>query len=417
MFPPMRTFSGQLPDSHRVPHRQRPTDSRTAHCVLVVLFLSCLAPAGVGERLAAVVREQTAEANRAARLARQRELNAWFHEHGRRLPREAEYRNETDRRNADEFPGTMSNFHFLDLPRRDRRRAAARLAAHAQAVAEHGEDALRALFPQPPAPLLERWRNPPAVRAASLGGFAAHAPEAVYAPASATIYLDFNRAVDPAAFADAFEHELWHHLVPIVQPPEVADNLFWEGFNEALSELWGAELHRRGGLGQLGSGKVSYPVATALASLCLATDRDGTLAWLLGERDRAAFADTLAPRLPALAAEFRAQPAIGDERQRRIEAVLAEWNWRETDGSPARIDTFLADGAICPDRVSTAFRLNRAYLEAFIEAQAVVWMQDALAERGRNRLLALGRETLPAHLQANLARVFNYLRNPSQRLH
>jgi len=392
---------------------------RQIRCRLLALLslLASLASANVGDNLAVVVRQQTGEENRAQRLARQRELNAWFHEQNRRLPREEDCRNETDRRNAAEFPAIMSNFQFLDLPRRERQRAAELLGAHARAVAEHGEYALRALFPDLPPPLLERWRNAPTVKAASLGGFGGHAPEAVYAPASVTMYLDFNQAVDPAAFADAFEHELWHHLVPSVHPPEVADNLFWEGFNEALAEMWGAELHRRGRLERLGSGKVSYPVATALASLCLAADRDGTLAWLLGEESRTAFADALAPRLPALAGEFRAQPAIGRERQRRIEAVLANWNWREPDGSPPRIDSLLADGAICPERVRTAFRLNRAYLEACIDAQAVVWLQNLLAASGRDSLLDLARETLPDQLQGNLVRVFNYLRNPDQRLH
>lgn len=382
----------------------------------LLAFLSGLASAGVGDNLAAVVRQQTDEGGRTARLARQRELNAWYHEHDRRVPREAECRTEADRRNAAEFHGTMSNYQFLLLSRREREPAAAQLATHARVVAEHGEPALLALFPDLPATVRDRWRNAPAVKAAFLGGFSSTAPVAVYLPDNATMYLDFNQAADPAAFADAFEHELWHHLVPAVRPPEVAANLFWEGFNEALAELWGAELHRRGGLDRLGPGKVSYPVATALASLCLAADRDSTLAWLLGEQSRAAFADKLVSRLPALAAEFQAQPKLGSERQRQIEAVLADWNWREDDGSPPRIDAFLANEALCPERIRTAFRLNRPYLEAFIDAQAVVWLQRALTASGRESLLTLGKEGLPPQLQANLVRVFNYLRNPDYRL-
>lgn len=383
----------------------------------LLVFLSSLATANVGDNLATVVRQQTNEESRTARLARQRELNAWYHEHDRQVPPETECRNEAERRNAAEFHGVMSNFQFLLLPRREREQGTARLAAHARAVTEHGGPALLALFPDLPPTVRDRWRNAPAVKAAFLGGFTADTPAAVYLPDNATMYLDFNQAADPAAFADAFEHELWHHLVPSVRPPEVAANLFWEGFNEALAELWGAELHRRGGLARLGPGKVSYPVAAALASLCLAADRDSTLAWLLGEQTQAAFADSLAPRLPALAGEFRAQPKLGTERQRQIETVLADWNWREDDGSPPRIDAFLENGAVCPARIRTAFRLNRAYLEAFIDAQAVGWLQRALAAEGRESLLALGRESLPPQLQANLVRVFNYLRLPDYRLH
>jgi len=349
------------------------------------------------------VQSQTDETTRPTRLERQRELNAWFHEHDHHLPAEAACKTERDRRNTTEFAAAMSNFQLLALPRREREQASAALADYAEAVNQHGEAAFLALFPQPPERLLARWRRPPTIKAVCLEGIVTYAPAAVYVPTSATMYLDFNQATDPAVFADAFEHELWHHLVPSVQPPKVAGNLLWEGFNEALSELWGAELRRQTG-SALGDGPVRYPVATALASLCFAADRDGTLAWLLAEPPDAGWAVGLAARLLA-------QPQLDHGRQERLVALLTAWNWHEDDGSPPRLDPFLQDRAISPKKVRAAFRLNRRYLDAFIDALAVVRLQDALAVDGRKTLLALG-EGLPPALRANLARTLNYLRNP-----
>lgn len=376
---------------------------------LVVALPLFVSAEGVGDRLAAVVQSQTDETTRPARLERQRELNAWFHEHDRHLPSEAACTNATDRRNTSEFAAAMSNFQFLALPKRQRERASIALTAYARAVAEHGDAVIRALFPASAESVLTRWQQPPTIKAVCLEGIVTYAPAAVYVPGSATMYLDFNQATDPAVFADAFEHELWHHLVPSVQPPEVAGNLFWEGFNEALSELWSAELRRQAGLA-LGDGPVRYPVAAALASLCLAADREGTLAWLLGKRSQADFAAGLG-RLPTLAASFRDYPRLTADRQQRIATLLADWNWREDDGSPPKLAPFLAGDSIAAGQIRTAFQLNRGYLDAFIDALAVVWLQDAMAEQGRESLLALAK-SLPAPLHANVERTINYLRRP-----
>jgi hypothetical protein len=389
--------------------------------ILRALQLLALLPAlvladGVGTRLTVVVRGQTNETTHKTRLARQREISDWFHEHNRHVPSEAKCKTEADRRNARDFHAVMSNFQLLALPKRDRLKAEAALQAYADAVSTHGEAALRSLFSPLPPELLARWQQPPTVKAACLGGIVRFAPAAVYVPTSQTMYLDFNQAIEPAVFADAFEHELWHHLVPSVKPPDVARNLFWEGFNEALSELWGSELRRRMDGKAMADGPVRYPVAAALASLCFAADRNATLQWLLGRLPRKEFAQSLAPHLPRLAAEFAAYPALSPERKTRIEAVLADWNWREDDGTPPRIDTFLEGNAIAAERVRTAFRLNRRYLDVFIDAQAVIWLQEAAKDSGKQRLLKLAREHLPDPLVANLRRTLNYIRDPASPL-
>jgi hypothetical protein len=371
---------------------------------------------GVGTRLAAVVREQTDEATHKERLARQREISSWFHDHGRRIPTDAECRAEEDRRNARDFHALMSNFQLLALPKRERLKAEAALQAYANAVSTHGETALRSLFAPLPPELMSRWQKPPAVKAAFLGGIVRYAPAAIYVTSSQTVYLDFNQAIDPAAFADCFEHELWHHLVPSVQPPAVADNLFWEGFNEALSELWANELRTRMAGKAIADGPVRYPVQTAIASLCFAADRKATLGWLLGKQSREEFARSLAPQLPGLAAQFTAYPAMPPERKKRIEAILADWNWHEDDGSPPLIDTFLQSNAMSPERIQTAFRLNRRYLEAFIDAQAVVWLQETVSVDSRKKLVQIGRSQLPDTLATNLRRTLNYVRNPDSPL-
>jgi hypothetical protein len=150
--------------------------------------------------------------------------------------------------------------------------------------------------------------------------------------------------------------------------------------------------------------------------LCFAADRNATLQWLLGRLPRKEFAQSLAPHLPRLAAEFAAYPALSPERKTRIEAVLADWNWREDDGTPPRIDTFLEGNAIAAERVRTAFRLNRRYLDVFIDAQAVIWLQEAAKDSGKQRLLKLAREHLPDPLVANLRRTLNYIRDPASPL-
>jgi hypothetical protein len=368
---------------------------------------------GVATRLASVVQDQTNEATRSARLKRQRELNDWFHEHDRRVLAPAECKTEQDRRNADEYHATMSNFQLLALPRRERRKAKAALQAYAQTMNLHGEAALRTLFSPLPPELLARWQEPPTIKAACLGGIVRYAPAAVYVPDSQTMYLDFNQAIEPALFADAFEHELWHHLVRCVAPPDVARNLFWEGYNETLSELWGAELRRQAGEEALADGPVRYPVSSAIASLCFAANRRATLAWLLGERESTDLAKGIAPTLPSLAALLSDRLAMPETRKAHIETILENWNWHEDDGTPPVIDSFLVGATIDPERIRTAFRLNRRYLEAFIAAQAVVWLQDLVEAEGRDKLQALASSELPDALAGNLGRAMNYVRNPA----
>jgi hypothetical protein len=162
----------------------------------------------------------------------------------------------------------------------------------------------------------------------------------------------------------------------------------------------------------IADGTVRYPVQTAISSLCFAADRKATLGWLLGKQSREEFVQSLAPQVPGLAALFTASAAMPPRRKTRIEAVLADWNWHEDDGSPPRIDTFLDGNVIAAMRIRTAFRLNRRYLDAFIDAQAVVRLQDIVKGAGKDRLLKLARERLPDTLVANLQRTLNYIRNP-----
>jgi hypothetical protein len=158
---------------------------------------------------------------------------------------------------------------------------------------------------------------------------------------------------------------------------------------------------------------VRYPVSSAIASLCFAANRRATLAWLLGERESTDLAKGIAPTLPSLAALLSDRLAMPETRKAHIETILENWNWHEDDGTPPVIDSFLVGATIDPERIRTAFRLNRRYLEAFIAAQAVVWLQDLVEAEGRDKLQALASSELPDALAGNLGRAMNYVRNPA----
>jgi len=231
---------------------------------------------------------------------------------------------------------------------------------------------------------------------------------ALYVPATRTIYLNLNRLANAGlpAFIDTVEHELWHHLVPVI--PGGSRNVWWEGFNEALTESWRARLETAaGGLKALNDESVEYPVQTAFASLLLASDRARVLAYLTAADS--GVPGVSASALPLLAAAER----VTASEERRIAAILTDWGWKEDDGSRVSVSYLLRDRALDPEVVGREFRTNRRFLRAFTDALTVAAIQDFRRESGGSADRVADQPGLAPPLRRNLRRVLDYVGTPA----
>ena len=360
---------------------------------------------------------------------RQRELSKWLNARGRNV-RWQDCVTPTDRRNYREYPGHMANARLLALPYGKRRALVrevdayfadfARLFAKSlegvvgNGVASSGPNLRRCLATQLAQHLTVTCRF--------LNRTGGSVTAALYLPESSELILNLNRmAEDPAEFIDTFEHELWHHLLPFVGPGRVGHNVWWEGFNEAVTEMWAASLNRLRERGEKqADGGVEYPVQVALASLFLGVHRAGTLEWLAagGEcaeldahlTERAVDAEPRGRLRSVLAARHPLGYAVSPEEQRRVEAVLTQWRWKEDDGSRISIAHLLVRERLDAPAIDDAFRVNRRFLKHVIDALTLVRLQDLREECPVDEILS--EADLPALLASNLERVLRYVRDP-----
>ncbi len=109
---------------------------------------------------------------------------------------------------------------------------------------------------------------------------------AVYLPKGSAIYLNLNEMVRSAPdFIDSFEHELWHHLLPLRDKSGKFVTLWFEGFTETVSEIW-SESFNKSELAvnpSLRPAKtIQYPVQTAFVSLYFGVDKLAALSYFSG---------------------------------------------------------------------------------------------------------------------------------------
>ena len=142
----------------------------------------------------------------------------------------------------------LYNHRLLRLAPQDRQRGVDAWEREAARLEDGFAPALAALLPGEAAAglrerIVRRWLQPPDVAALYIPQRGPRTPSAFYVPVIRTIFVNLNVAVErPELLADSFAHELWHHLLPTVTPANVAANLWWEGFNEAIGEWWSASL-------------------------------------------------------------------------------------------------------------------------------------------------------------------------------
>ena len=414
-----------------------------------------------GEIDRVTMQEQTERRNQ--RLRRQEELARWF-SHRQRDVRWQDCQTAQDRLNFRDFPTLMANRGLLELGHRDRTRFIVVITSMFAAMEQvFGQSLGRLITPSPgegtPLPrtrsatqtgqgmplaenatmqlantLCSRLEDPVSLRTRYFGRTGGTTTGAMYDPAQRTVYLNLNLMVSaPEAFIDAFEHELWHHLLPV--PPDnddVARNLWQEGFTEAVAEVWGDELLRLlPDSARNRSASVEYPVQVAFCSLYIGVARLDTLQYLAGAGSLTTFADRLrhgggrggrTTRAGAQGAHLREFLAdrlirareVPPERQHRVEALLGGWGWKEDDLSEITIAHLLEDQHMRVGVLAHEFKTNRRFLMDVVQALTVVNLQDVQRTLSGSKVLRQVR--LPRHLRGNLKCVLEYIRDPYYQL-
>jgi hypothetical protein len=216
----------------------------------------------------------------------------------------------------------------------------------------------------------------------------------------------------PAQFVDSLEHELWHHLLPIVARENVVDNIWWEGFNEAACELWSEALYDRIERPAVGpSDSIEYPVQTAFASLFLDVDRRLTLEFLAAVIDAGQFRDALADsELGTALVELMQEPHFARDGQKRVTDMLSDWGWKEDDGSLIDISRFVDGERLERRAMSGAFLYDKEMFVDLVQAITVCKLQDLRERLPPSRILH--GLSLPDHLRKNVADILDYVDFP-----
>jgi hypothetical protein len=383
-------------------------DTLGRRLVAAVFAAACMDPVTLRQDDAAI----------AARQRRQAELLAWFEAKGRQV-RRADCTTPADLANFADFPAVMANHAFLQRTYAERLAFIGRVQTYAVLFASHAEAALRETVADDPpalAALAARCATVPQIEARFFGRQELTTLGAVYQPATATMYINLNHAAAwPEEFVDAFEHELWHHLLPLIELPRIVHQPWVEGYTEAVAELWSEALHRRFPPSYRHAGSsIEYPVQVAWVTLPLLADRVGTLRYLTGQLAHADWLARLAVAPapgPALVPLLPPPPEpIPPAVQARLAELLRQWGWREDDGSAMTLDRFLADGALSPTALAAEMQTDRTFVLDLITALSVVKLQDI------SWALPTGSRTpppLPPALLANLRRVLEYRRAPT----
>ena len=350
---------------------------------------------------------------------RHKELAAWFDSKNRDIS----LRNctsEQDKANYGIFRTAMANKEFLALKFKRRRRFIGKINDHFAAFETHFDDALSALVTPPAAGsaaleahFAERLQIPVQLSLRYFGRTNSTTLAAMYHPRSHNIYLNLNYMISyPAQFIDSLEHELWHHLLPIVDRENVVDNIWWEGFNEATCELWTAALYDRIERPAVGpSDSIEYPVQTAFASLFLDVDRRRTLEFLAAAIDAGQFRDALADNeLGTALVELMQEPHFARDGQKRVTDMLSDWGWKEDDGSLIDISKYVDGDHLERRAMSGAFLYDKEMFVDLIQAITVCKLQDLRKRVPPSRILH--GLSLPDHLRKNVADILEYVDFP-----
>jgi hypothetical protein len=265
--------------------------------------------------------------------------------------------------------------------------------------------------------LAERLATPVHVRARYFGHGKHTGTGAIYFPPTATIHINLNMAADdPAMFVDSFEHELWHHLLPLVTSKSMLNNIWWEGFTELMAERWSSvQPPRHHAL--RAARAIEYPVQVAFATMLMTAAPEATLTYLYdGRHDHARLAAAVrasatvpAPVAAALAEVIAAPVAISPERLQQLRGMLKNWGWKEDDGGLIDITGYVVDGQLDATKCGTAFRYRKQLLIDLIQAITVHNLQAVRAAGGTGWTRQLD---LPRHLRRNLERVLSYVDDP-----
>lgn len=397
---------------------------RLAHDVCELLFkAACIDP---------VTHEEVTDSVETRRQSQKR-LREWFNAHDRCVAGE-NCRTKQDRSNLLAFRTMMADEKLLALSYRQRLRIIRAMGSYYSGFARLFGASLEEMLVGVDAGtgldrIAQQLRARLTLKTCFFGNADGARIVALYVPGSGTIWFDLNpMAQAPAGFIDAFEHELWHHLLPSNASHGFAGNIWIEGFNEAVCEAWSDRFYRLRGTRALRDDTVEYPVQVALASLCLGTAKATTLAALADGRRPAEFSQRRRPNpsngmsagTPATLADVLRRLGllsygIDDDERQRVEAVLSGWGWREHDGSRISVE-YLTAGTPELDAatINGEFRSNRRFLRAFVDALSVVRLQSVTESRRASRIAA--EVELPLPLKANLRRVLRYVKEPDYEL-
>jgi hypothetical protein len=354
---------------------------------------------------------------RKALMARQRELQEWFSGMGQAVSL-ADCKTEKDRANYREFRDTMATYEFVRLKLRERQRFIRHVDGYLAALANEFESSLkRFLAVESVADPL--WTavgvdlQPVKLKPRFFGHGRYTGTAAVYFPPERCIYLNLNMAVEsPDDFIDSLEHELWHHLMPLVTATTLHENLWWEGFTEAAAEQWAAS---RPGQGRGRGASVEYPVQVAFVSLFLGLDRRLTLEHAYGLKTREEFLVAFAAKpdqaelRQVLAAALRDSMRVDAARKAALERMLGHWGWKEDDKSAFKLDVWLEGEFLSEAKIRRSFRWDKQLLMDIIQAQTVANLQAIKAVGGARVGLSL---PLSKSLLDNLRKVLAYVDDP-----
>lgn len=363
-------------------------------------------------------------AEKVALMRRQGELEAWFARQQRAVG-EGQLQTEQDKQNYRDFRTVMANAEFLKLEVDERRQYVTRVDAHEAAFARYFGASLEEFTAGGGAEDTARVRGFLAQRLAQhvgvgmryFGRGAETTIAAVYLPLTRSVYVNVNfMAAKERPFIGAVEHELWHHLVPTATPATVAQNLQWEGFNEALAKHWAAYFYAHLPADyKLREQQVSYPLQVAYTSLFLGSERLLTLSYLTGQRSEADFLAAFAaggpPWRATVAAQWRERLRVDAAHSQRLAALLSAWGWKEDDGAPLKLDAVLENGQLVPAKLTALFTSNRQLLNDLGDAQCVLWLQDLQAQYPAQAYPRSALD-LPPNLWQNFTDVYEYSRHP-----
>ena len=397
-------------------------------------------------------------------IGRQRKLNSWFHDKGKEVIFE-ECETETDRQNYLEFREIMANKAFLQLEYSKRRRFISTINGYFEEFSNAFATSLKEmLYPSPRQTedendkminrLTQRLRFDVNVKIWYFNKERLTSIGAIYVPNTFTIYLNLNSLIQsPAEFIDAFEHELWHHLLPPSSLERPYENLWWEGFTEATSEIWSSYFFRhvpkRRSLKQ--THHVQYPVQTAFASIYLGLHRNLTMAYLAGCMTRKRFVQCFANEpefhqnksvaqkgindgiystdqklklttfkkvplrkpvllskedygLNGLLAAFFQDPHLMDEKKKtEIELLLKNWGWKEDNYGPITIDRYVKRGKLRAVELAAAFHTEKYFVADLIKAMTLINLRKI--DQLNSIKSFTWRLDLPKHLQKNINKI------------